>query len=77
MTREAHTRSMFTLAFLHSQQQMRRHLIGARVDDPVLPSAGPAEERGRKPVDRARPSQRRAHVAFVTPQPSGGDKHLC
>ena len=75
---------MFTLAFIVSRYEMRRRLIGARADDPVLPdpdpprrSARPAfQERARKPVDRGRSPQRRAHVPLVSPQSSGGDEDL-
>ena len=39
---------MFPIAYLISQDLMRRHNIGARVSDPVVP------ERGRRRARRAR-----------------------
>jgi len=59
---------MFPIAYLISQDLMRRHNIGARVSDPVVP------ERGRRRARRARASsdgrsardQRTATPARVT-----------
>jgi hypothetical protein len=80
----AHTGSMLTFAFIAARNEMRLRLIGARVDDPVLPESEPrrrsarrtAEQRAGKPVDGGRAAQRRAHVALVSPQASGRDEHL-
>ena len=68
---------MFTLAFLVARHEMRRRLIGARGDDPVLPEPSAREQRGGQPVDRRRPAQRGAHVARVAPQAARGDEHVC
>jgi hypothetical protein len=65
---------MFSIAYIITQDLMRRRMIGARVSDPVLPST---EQRRRKPVDRRRPAQRRPHVALVAPQTARSDEHLC
>ena len=65
---------MFSIAFILSQDLMRRRMTGARVSDPVLPST---EQRRREPVDRSRPAQRRPHVALIAPQTARSDEHLC
>jgi hypothetical protein len=67
---------MLTLAFILSHRELRRRLIGALPDDPVLPSAEPVEQRSGEPLDRPRPAQRRAHMAFVAPEPARCDEEV-
>ena len=74
MASEAHTGPMLSLAFIEVRSAMRRRLIGARGDDPVLRSS--VEQRRDQPVDGGRPAQRGAHVPFVAPKPARGNEHL-
>ena len=75
MAAEAQTHHMFSIAYILSQDLVRRHTIGARGSDPVLPLS--AKERRSKPVDRRRSPQRRPHMALVAPETARSDEHLC
>ena len=68
---------MLTIAFIEARKLMRRRLIGASANDPVLPSTDRVEQRSSEPVDRRRPAQSRAHVARVAPQAAGSNENLC
>jgi hypothetical protein len=67
---------MLTLAFIEIRNVMRRRLIGARIDDPVLRSTRTVEQGGREAVDRGRSAQRRPHVPVVAPEGAGRHEHL-
>jgi hypothetical protein len=68
---------MLTLAFIEIRAAMKRRLIGARLDDPVIPeSARTVPEGRREAVDRGRPAQRRPHVPVVAPQGAGRHEDL-
>jgi hypothetical protein len=42
---EAHTRPMLAIAYIITRDEMRRHLAGARADDPVIPERMPRRRR--------------------------------
>jgi hypothetical protein len=45
---------MFEIAFINAQPQIRRALIGARADDPVLPERPPRRRQAARPRRKAR-----------------------
>jgi hypothetical protein len=68
---------MLTLAFIEIRAAMKRRLIGARIDDPVITaSTRTVPERRREAVDRDRTGQRRPHVPVVAPQGAGRNEDL-
>jgi len=50
---------MFTVAFILSQDLMRRHTIGARVSDPVVPERGGRRTRRSPAHSDRRPARGR------------------
>ena len=76
MALRAHSRPMFTLAFIAARHAMRRRLIGARLDDPVLPEPSAGKQRAGKPVDGRRSAERGPHVALIPPKPARSNEDL-